>query len=94
VHLARAGVITGATSVCDNTNEAYSVATVPGAALYTWAVTANGSVSTGQGTKNITIDWLAPAAGQSMSVVTSNACGTSLTRTLTGITVNNCHTFG
>ncbi len=90
----RAGVITGATSVCDNTNEAYSVATVPGAALYTWAVTANGSVSTGQGTKNITIDWLAPAAGQSMSVVTSNACGTSLTRTLTGITVNNCIRLG
>ncbi|MBK9402036.1 MAG: T9SS type A sorting domain-containing protein [Bacteroidetes bacterium] len=91
---ARAGVITGATSVCDNTNEAYSVATVPGAALYTWAVTANGSVSTGQGTKNITIDWLAPAAGQSMSVVTSNACGTSLTRTLNGITVNNCIRLG
>ncbi|MBK7886546.1 MAG: T9SS type A sorting domain-containing protein [Bacteroidetes bacterium] len=91
---ARAGVITGATSVCDNTNESYSVATVPGAALYTWAVTANGSVSTGQGTKNITIDWLAPAGGQSMSVVTSNACGTSLTRTLTGITVNNCIRLG
>lgn len=87
---ARAGVISGAVSVCDNTNEAYSVATVAGAATYTWSVTANGAIATGQGTKNITVDWGAPAAGQNLNVVTSNACGSSLTRALTGITINNC----
>jgi hypothetical protein len=87
---ARAGVISGAVSVCDNTNEAYSVATVAGASAYTWSVTANGTIATGQGTKNITVDWGAPAAGQNLNVVTSNACGSSLTRALTGITVNNC----
>lgn len=87
---ARAGVISGNVSVCDSTTEAYGVSTVAGAAAYTWTVTANGAVSGGQGTKNITIDWKAPGGAQSVSVVTSNACGTSLTRTLTGITVNNC----
>ena len=87
---ARASVISGSVSVCDNTNEAYSVATVAGAATYTWSVTANGAIATGQGTKNITVDWGAPAAGQNLNVVTSNACGSSLTRALTGITVNNC----
>jgi hypothetical protein len=29
-----------------------------------------------------------------MSVTTANACGNSLTRSLTGITVNNCPRFG
>ena len=86
--------ITGSTSVCDNTTEAYGVATVAGASSYTWVVTPNGSVSSGQGTKNITIDWTVPATGQTMSVTASNACGTSLSRSLTGITVNNCPRFG
>ncbi len=90
---ARPEPITGNVSVCDNTTEPYSVATVAGADAYTWVVS-SGSVSSGQGTKNITIDWAAPAAGQTMSVTTSNACGSSLSRSLTGITVNNCPRFG
>ncbi len=91
---ARPEPIAGSTSVCDNTTEAYGVATVAGAASYTWVVTPNGSVSSGQGTKNITVDWTAPATGQSMSVSASNACGTGLSRSLTSITVNNCPRFG
>jgi len=90
----RPSPITGSASVCDNTTEAYGVATVAGASSYTWVVTPNGSVSSGQGTKNITIDWTVPAIGQTMSVTASNACGTSLSRSLTGITVNNCPRFG
>lgn len=90
---ARPEPIAGNVSVCDNTTEPYSVATVAGADTYTWVVS-SGSVSSGQGTKNITIDWAAPAAGQTMSVSASNACGTSLTRSLAGITVNNCPRFG
>lgn len=90
---ARPDPISGSVSVCDNTTEPYSVATVAGADAYTWVVS-SGSVSSGQGTKNITVDWAAPAAGQTMSVTTSNACGSSLSRSLTGITVNNCPRFG
>ncbi|MBK7965082.1 MAG: T9SS type A sorting domain-containing protein [Bacteroidetes bacterium] len=90
---ARPEPIAGNVSVCDNTTEPYSVATVAGADSYTWVVS-SGSVSSGQGTKNITIDWAAPAVGQTMSVTTANACGSSLTRSLTGITVNNCPRFG
>ncbi len=90
---ARPDPIAGNVSVCDNTTEPYSVATVAGADSYTWVVS-SGSVSSGQGTKNITIDWAAPAVGQTMSVTTANACGNSLTRSLTGITVNNCPRFG
>lgn len=90
---ARPEPIAGNVSVCDNSTEPYSVATVAGADSYTWIVS-SGSVSSGQGTKNITIDWAAPAASQTMSVTTANLCGTSLSRSLTGITVNNCPRFG
>lgn len=87
---ARPGVISGSTAVCSGATEPYSVATVAGAASYNWSVTANGTIATGQGTKNITTTWGAAAAGQASNVTTSNACGTSLTRSLSGITISNC----
>lgn len=87
---ARPGVISGATAVCSSTTEPYSVATVAGASTYNWSVTANGTIATGQGTKNITMTWGAVATGQAMNVTTTNACGTSLTRSLSGITISSC----
>lgn len=87
---ARPGVISGATAVCSGTTEPYSVATVAGASTYNWSVTANGTIATGQGTKNITTTWGSAAGGQALNVTTSNACGTSLTRSLSGITISSC----
>ncbi|MFN8154621.1 MAG: HYR domain-containing protein [Bacteroidia bacterium] len=87
---ARPGVISGSTAVCSGATEPYSVATVAGADSYNWSVTANGAIASGQGTKNITATWGAAAAGQALNVSTSNACGTSLTRSLNSITISNC----
>ncbi len=87
---ARPEPVAGAANVCAVSNEAYSVATVAGASAYTWSVTASGSVATGQGTKNITIDWNIPGASQGITVFTSNACGSSTNRALSPVTVNSC----
>jgi hypothetical protein len=87
---ARPGIISGTTTPCSGATEAYSVSTVAGADLYNWAVTSNGAVASGQGTKNITINWFATGTSQATNVAASNACGTSLTRSLSGITVSTC----
>lgn len=87
---ARPGEITGSATPCANTNVAYSVATVTGATLYSWATTAAGAVASGQGTKNVTVNWAGPASGQGVRVVAANSCGNSTTRTLSPITVGAC----
>jgi len=86
---AQPGPISGSKNVCANTQEAYSVATVAGATSYTWVSTAAGTVLS-QGSKNTSIQWNTAAANQSISVTASNACGTSLIRGLSGITVSTC----
>ena len=91
----RAQPITGTATPCANTIEPYSVATVAGASLYTWSVSTGGAIVTGQGSKNITVQWsAAPITGQSLSVFTSNACGVSTTRSLTAINVVACPRIG
>jgi hypothetical protein len=57
----------------------------------TGPVSAGGSVSGGQGTKNVTVQWSSVAfLNQSVSVTTTNSCGTSPIRTYSGITMFNC----
>jgi hypothetical protein len=91
----RAQPITGTGTPCANTIEPYSVATVAGASLYTWSVSTGGAIVTGQGSKNITVQWsAAPISGQSLSIFTSNACGVSATRSLTAINVVACPRIG
>lgn len=91
----RAQPITGTGTPCANTIEPYSVATVAGASVYTWSVSTGGAIVTGQGSKNITVQWsAAPITGQSLSVFTSNACGVSATRSLTAINVVACPRIG
>ncbi|MBL7924229.1 MAG: T9SS type A sorting domain-containing protein [Bacteroidia bacterium] len=78
-------------SVCVNANLPYSVAAVAGALAYNWLVTPGGTISAGQGTKDVFIQWSGtPAGGQAISVTASNACGTSLTRSLGGISIVSC----
>ncbi len=88
---ARPGEITGSVSPCANTTSAYSVGTVTGATLYTWATTASGAVATGQGTKNVAVNWAGPATNQGVRVVAANSCGNSTTRTLSPIVVGSCN---
>ncbi|MBK9321067.1 MAG: T9SS type A sorting domain-containing protein [Bacteroidetes bacterium] len=87
--------ITGATAVCTNALEPYSVPTVAGTSVYTWTMSSAGFVASGQGTKNIDVQWGAfPAAGQTLTVIASNACGNSAARSVTGIVVSTCPRLG
>jgi subtilisin-like proprotein convertase family protein len=65
----------GPTAVCGNGNEAYSVPPVPNATNYNWTIT-NGSITTGQGTPNITVLWN-PGTTGNVCVQVSGGCGTS-----------------
>lgn len=77
------GPITGQNSVCQNTNgESYSIASVTNATSYTWSVSGGGTVATGQGTNNATIDWTGTPGNYTVSVTATNACGTSTASTL------------
>lgn len=80
---AQPGPITGDGEICVNTNETYTIATVPGATAYAWSLpggwagtsTSSSITATAGNTGNI-------------SVTASNACGTSPAATL-AIAVNN-----
>lgn len=89
---ARPADITGSgTSVCTGDTIPYSVATVSGADNYNWTMTSGGQILSGNGTKNVSVKWLnTPITNQVISVKTGNGCGTSTTRTLSGINVANC----
>ncbi|MBI4645820.1 MAG: hypothetical protein HY738_04250, partial [Bacteroidia bacterium] len=66
--------ITGNTSVCISTTEAYSVNASEPANTYTWTIT-GGAVASGQGTPNITVNWGAVGMLGSVQVVEKNDCG-------------------
>lgn len=92
------GVITGDLTICPGqSGVAYGVATVAGAAAYTWTVPGGSTVTSGQGTKDMLMTWgTNPASGLSVYVNASNACGTSLNRALNGIAIDvlNCVRLG
>ena len=66
--------ISGNTAVASGASgETYSVTEIPGY-TYTWSITGNGTIASGQGTGIITVDW--GAAGSALiSVVGGNGCG-------------------
>jgi hypothetical protein len=78
------GVITGqSTAVCAGTNGvAYSIAAVTGAATYTWTAPLNGTIATGQGTTNVTVNYSGTFTSGTLSVTAGNTCGTSAAKTL------------
>jgi len=91
----RAGVISGTTSYCTGGTSAHGVATVTGADNYNWSMTSGGYITGGNGTKNISVQWLSTASSsQSISVSASNACGSGTNRVLSGITVSTCPRIG
>lgn len=70
------GAITGNTSVCAG-SEAYGIAAVAGATGYNWTVSGGGTISGGQGTTNITVDWATPGGPYTVTVIATNICGNS-----------------
>ncbi len=72
--------ISGAPAVCENTTETYTVPA--GAATYNWALTGgDGTITSGQGTNSVTVDWL--TAGGDLSVTVTGAAPTSCVSTQT-----------
>ncbi len=76
---AQPGTITGATTVCDASNQTYSIAAVAGATSYEWTLPSGWS---GTSTTN-SITVTAGSAGGDITVTATNACGTSIAQTLT-----------
>ena len=69
------GPITGPASVCLESTVSYSIAPVAGATAYTWAVPANWSIISGQGTRQIVV--MAGAVSGHVSVKARNQYGES-----------------
>ena len=83
------GSINGKTSVCIGTQYNYSV-TNAGGLTYTWTIAPTGyTIVNGQGTHNINVVFQAPPNTYTISVYTTNACGSSAPSTLT-VTSKNC----
>ena len=74
------GTISGNASVCANqTGLVYSVPAVLSATSYLWTVPATCTITSGQGTNSITVNW--GASSGSISVKAQNGCGYSPLRT-------------
>ncbi len=70
------GAITGNTTVAENaTGETYSITAVTGATGYNWTVPTGATITAGQGTTGITVDF--GTTDGNVCVTANNACGTS-----------------
>lgn len=70
------GAIAGQTvGLCSN--QTYSIAAVPNATTYNWAVPANTTIRSGQGTSQIVLSFLSGFVSGTLSVTASNCNGTS-----------------
>lgn len=76
---ANPGIITGPNSACDNTTQSYSVVSVAGL-TYNWTVPAGSTITSGQGTADITV--LLGTVSGTISVNAVNTCGNSSPGTL------------
>ncbi|MCU4176121.1 gliding motility-associated C-terminal domain-containing protein [Carboxylicivirga sp. N1Y90] len=79
--------ITGDATVCNGTSSVYSTET--GMTAYAWTVTGGGSISAGQGTESITVDWTAVGPQDiTVTYIDANLCGAG-TPTSTRVTVTD-----
>ncbi|MBL7803697.1 MAG: proprotein convertase P-domain-containing protein [Saprospiraceae bacterium] len=76
------GAITGNNAVCSGQSYTFSVAAVAGASSYTWTVPAGVTITAGQNTSSITVQWNSTSGGD-VCVTATNACGTSQPSCLT-----------
>lgn len=79
--------MTGATVLCENDNEAYSVPALTNVTNYVWSVDPPASITSGQGTRFISVDWTGSSGG-SLNITGFNACGESGNTIKNSITVN------
>ena len=85
-----AGAITGSVSECENVSGViYSIAAVNGATNYTWEVPSGGTITSGQNTTSITVDF--GVTSGNVSVTPSNSCGDG-SGSSKFVTLNTCET--
>jgi uncharacterized protein (TIGR02145 family) len=87
------GSITGNTDVAANAScVAYSISPVTDATGYTWTVPAGATITSGQGTTGILVDF--GTTGGNVSVRSENSCGNSIYTNLniTTASISNCGT--
>ncbi len=82
-----AGPITGLTTTCQNSSGTYSVGTIAGANSYVWSVPAGSTITTGQGTTSITVNFGPAAISGNISVYGTNTTGNGIASNL-AVTVN------
>lgn len=83
-------VISGPLSNCPGSVANYSVGAVPSATGYNWIVPGTASITGGQGTNAISVQWgLTEASGLTIRVIPSNACGNGTQRVQNGVSVAN-----
>jgi hypothetical protein len=79
--------ITGTSTLCVNSGN-YAYSTETGMTNYIWAVSSGGSISSGQGTATVQVNWVS-AGAQTVSVNYTNASGCqAATPTVFNVTVN------
>ncbi|HMT30332.1 MAG TPA: T9SS type A sorting domain-containing protein, partial [Bacteroidia bacterium] len=72
--------ITGLTPVCAGASSVYSVTNVATVTSYNWVAPANATITAGQGTNSVTVQFGANYTTGSLCVAAVNACGGSLPR--------------
>jgi gliding motility-associated-like protein len=70
------GAISGNNNPCPG-NQTYSITPVTGASNYQWSVSNGGSITQGQNTPSIIVNWTLPGGVYTVSVVASNDCGSA-----------------
>ncbi len=83
----RPGSIIGLLSTCGSTSETYTISSVPNATNYSWGISGGGTITSGQGTTSITVNWASSPGTYTLSVFAENDCGQSTLSTL-DVTVN------
>lgn len=82
------GVISGPESICRNTHGViYSISAVPGAIGYFWNVPEGATITAGDNTTSITVDFSLTAVSGNITVAALNLCGAGPTSSL-AVTVN------
>ncbi len=81
--LAMPGAISGPTSVCKSQTKSYSITAITGATSYFWSVTGGATITSGQGTRSISVKYTtATTTAAVLSVSAVNPCGNSPARNL------------
>ena len=82
------GVISGASTICMNSNQVYSIAAVPGATSYSWVVTGD-LIATASTTNVLNITASNNAGSGTIKVLATNTCGSSVYSNVFSVTVSN-----